>query len=530
MKTPISFAWPVAMTMASMLAGPTHAQQAQRLDTTDRLIVRLADWADPAPAQPMAEARARALSATARTHLRPKRRMSGGAHVMQLTHAMPRDEVRRIATRLMSDGAVLHAEPDMRKFPLAQAQDPLYGLQWALREAAGGINAERAWDVTTGVSSVVVAMLDTGIRPGNPDFAGRLAAGWDFVREDALGLFATANDGDGRDADASDPGDWVSAGEAGQPPFEACPQQQDSSWHGTLVAGIVAASANNGYGVAGVAWSVRLLPLRVLGKCGGYTSDIIDATRWAAGIAVPNVPLNVNPAQVLNLSLGGPGACGVEEQRAIDDAFATGRVKAIVTSSGNDGGNSALLAPANCAGIMAVTATDRAGSRAPYANTGVNIALAAPGGTFSNSANDGILGLTNAGVTTPQADAFAFTIGTSQAAAHVSGVAALVLSANPNLTAAELRDLLRRTARAFPNATCDAAACGTGIVDAGAAVAAAVAAAPPPTQNQAAAPASSSDGGGGGGGCTTVRNGAPELALPLALLLAMFGIWRRRRR
>ena len=528
-------------------------------ESTDRLIVRLADWADDDRAQPMGAERARALSARARTRLEPLRRMSGGAQVMRLTHAMPVGEVEGLARSLIADPAVLHAEPDRRKYPLRVPTDPLYRNQWNLFEPAGGINAPAAWDITVGSPAVIVAVIDSGVLPGNPDLAGRLVPGYDFVREDAPGLFTTANDGDGRDPDPSDPGNWVSAAEAGQPPFGGCPQAEASTWHGTHIAGIIAASANNGYGVAGIAWAVRVVAARALGKCGGYTSDIIDAARWSAGLAVPGVPANANPAQVLNLSLGASGACSVEEQRAVDDVLATARVKAIVAAAGNDAGDSRNTAPGNCRGVIAVTATDRAGGRAPYAAVGANVALAAPGGSFpanATSGENGILSLFNAGRTTPAADTFAFAAGTSEAAAHVSGVAALVLSANPALTAAELRALLARTARAFPSAGCTTATCGAGIVDAAAAVMAAAApaaaapapapapapaAAPAPspadaaTTTTAAAPAAAAvadggGGGGGGGGCTVARDGSPEVALPLAALWALTMIlWNGRR-
>jgi serine protease len=535
-----------------LLVAAFAASAQERPQATDRLIVRLADWADDDRAQPMSADRARRLSAAARTRLEPLRRMSGGAQVVRLTHPMPVADVEAMARSLMADPAVLHAEPDRRKFPLRVPTDPLYRNQWSLFERAGGINAPAAWDVTVGAPSVVVAVIDSGVLARNPDLAGRLAPGYDFVREDAPGLFTTANDGDGRDPDPSDPGNWVSAEEAGQPPFTGCPEAEASTWHGTHIAGIIAASANNAYGVAGIAWGVRVLPARALGKCGGYTSDVIDATRWAAGLAVPGVPANAIPAQVLNLSFGATAACSVEEQRAVDDVLAAGQVRAIVASSGNDGGDSARTAPANCRGVIAVTATDRAGSRAPYAATGANVALAAPGGAFpanATSGEDGILSLFNAGRTTPLADSFAFGAGTSEAAAHVSGVAALVLSVNPGLSATALRMLIVRTARAFPDLTCTPLTCGGGIVDAAAAVIAAAAPAAPepePAPAPAASPPAAaaaemtmappaaaavdgaSGGGGGGGGCALARDGAPELALPLAFLWAVAMLLRRR--
>jgi serine protease len=529
-----------AVALAAALAAPAAAQP--RSDATDRLIVRLADWADSDRAQPMHADRARALSLPARSRLEPYRRMSGGAHVVRLTHAMPVAEVEAMALRLMSDPAVAHAEPDRRKFPLRLAADPLFARQWSLVERAGGINAPAAWDITVGSPAVVVAVLDTGVRPDHPDLAGRLAPGYDFVREDAPGLALTANDGDGRDPDPADPGDWLTAAEAGQPPFTGCPEAGPSSWHGTHTAGIIAAVPNNGFGIAGIAWAVRVLPARVLGKCGGYTSDIIDAVRWAAGLPVPGVPANASPAQVLNLSLGGAGACSPEEQRALDDALATGRVKAIVTAAGNDAGDSRLTTPANCRGALAVTATDRTGARAPYASVGANVALAAPGGAFAADAAsgaNGILSLFNTGPTTPGAPTFAFAAGTSEAAAHVSGVVALMVSVAPNLAAADVRRILATTARTFPDGTCSPTLCGAGIVDAAAAVATAVtpAAATPPAPEPApmpvsmtTAPAAAPAAADTGGGCTIARGGAPEAAFPLLALWALASILVRRRR
>jgi len=509
---------------------PSHLPQitGREAVATDRLIVRLADWADAPASQAMPAERARDLSITARTLLTPLRRMSGDAHVMRLTHAMPLAEVESIVARLKAAAGVMHAEPDRRKFPLAVPTDPLFPRQWSLHEPRGGINAPAAWDVTTGSPAIVVAILDTGILAGNRDITGRLVAGFDFVREDAPGLFTTANDGGGRDADPADPGNWLTATEAGQAPFEACPQPEDSSWHGTHTAGIIAASANNGYGVAGIAWGVRIL----------------DALRWAAGLPVPGVPANANPAPVVNLSLGAPGACSLEEQRAVDDALATGRVKAIVTAAGNDAGDSLRITPGNCRGVIAVTAIDREGRRAPYASGGTNVALAAPGGAFAANAtnpDDGILSLFNSGRTTPAADSFAFAVGTSEAAAHVAGVAALALSVQPALSADALRALLQRTARAFPDASCTPAACGAGIVDAGAAVRAANAPAPAPAPAPdpasvaaastpvAAAIAPSGGGDSGGGGCVVARDGTPDLALPLLALWAAGRLIQRRR-
>src|SRR5205823_4685517 len=192
--------------------------------------------------------------------------------------------------------------------------DTMYGQQWHYFEARGGINLPPAWDVTTGSASLTVAVVDSGVVP-HADLAGRLVPGYDFISDASM-----SNDGDGRDADARDPGDYGCNGAA-------------SSWHGTHVAGTIGAASNNGAGVAGINWSSKILPVRVMGKCGGYTSDIVDGMRWAAGIAVIGVPANANPARVINLSLGSDGACSSAFQSAVNDVIARGTV--VVAAAGN---------------------------------------------------------------------------------------------------------------------------------------------------------------------------------------------------
>ena len=194
--------------------------------------------------------------------------------------------------------------------------------------------------------------------------------GYDFITDTAI-----SNDGDGRDSDASDPGDAIAAGECGNgKPLQA----RTSSWHGTHVAGTIAAKTNNGLGVAGVAFNAKVLPLRVLGKCGGYTSDIADAITWASGGTVAGVPANANKARVINMSLGGTGACDTTTQTAINGARSRGTV--VIVAAGNDNMNVSNASPANCSGVVAIAATDKAGGRASYSNYGTLIDVAAPGG------------------------------------------------------------------------------------------------------------------------------------------------------
>jgi serine protease len=230
------------------------------------------------------------------------------------------------------------------------------------------------------------------------------------------------------------------------------------------VAGTIAAKTNNGLGVAGVAYNARVVPVRVLGKCGGYTSDIADAIIWASGGTVSGVPANANVAKVINMSLGGGGACGTTTQNAINSARSRGTV--VVVAAGNENQNASNSNPANCAGVVTVAATNRNGARAPYSNYGAVVDVAAPGG----DANGYILSTLNAGTQAPGADNYANYQGTSMATPHVAGVAALMLARNSALTPDEIEAKLKSTARPFPG-TCSQ--CGAGIVDAGAAVAAA---------------------------------------------------------
>lgn len=530
-------------------------------ETTNRLIVRLreapgaADPTNPARVQaqgtrstPMSAAQARALEPVARTSLMPLRQMGSGAQVVRLTHDMPLDEVQRIAARLMQDPTVEHAEPDRRKFPLLVPGDPLYAAspiragQWNLHATVGGINAEPAWSLTTGSAGTVIAVLDTGVLPNNLDLVGRLVSGYDFVSAEPDGTFKTANDGDGRDADPSDPGNWISALEAGQPPFTDCTAAQNSDWHGTHTAGIIGASAN-GYGVTGINWSAKLQAVRVLGKCGGYTSDIIDGLRWAGGLSVPGIPANPTPAHIVNMSLGGTGACSNEMQAAIDAVLNAGTTRAIITAAGNQAGASENISPGNCKSVINVTAHDINGVLAPYANVGSNVALSAPGGYFSSNAGGpatdrGILSLFNAGQTTPSTtDAFAWVIGTSEAAAHVSGIASLMITVNGTLKPYQIYAILRASARPFAAGACPQNNCGAGMADALGAVQ--QASAPPADQGIGfggggpISTASSGGGGGGGGGCSLGGTGPGDYTLlllaviALARLLAGQGLMRR---
>jgi serine protease len=290
--------------------------------------------------------------------------------------------------------------------------------------SAGGINAPAARERASG-AGIVVAVIDTGYRP-HADLAGQILPGYDFISTASV-----ANDGNGRDADASDPGDAVRAGECGGQPA----QDQDASWHGTHVAGTIAALTNNGGGVAGAAHGAKILPVRVPGKCGGYTSDIADGIIRASGGTVSGVPANAHRARVLNLSLG--GACGSTTQNAIDSARSRGTV--VVVAAGNANVDAGGTTPANCQGVVAVAATNRAGGKASYSNIGSVVDPAAPGGDSGGY----ILSTINTGTTAPAGDGYAYYAGTSMATPHVAGTAALMLSKNGALTADEVEARLK---------------------------------------------------------------------------------------
>jgi serine protease len=431
------------MPQRGALRAPTDAEE-----TTDQLIIKLRD-----PSVNNIQARVRAVGAASATQLTHKRQMSGNSHVVQLAQRLNKSDLRALARRLAADPNVASVEPDFKMYAQQLPNDPMYAQQWHYFEPAGGINLPPAWDITTGSANVVVAVIDTGIRP-HADLAGKILPGYDFISD-----ITTANDGDGRDADASDPGDY------------GCNGTGSSSWHGTHVAGTIGAASNNSSGVSGVSWGSKLLPVRVLGRCGGYTSDIVDGLRWASGIAVPGVPANPTPARVANLSLGGAnGGCSTAFQNAVNDVTARGMV--VVVAAGNSAADAAGFEPASCTGVVAVAATGRTGAKASYSNFGAKVAIAAPGG----SGSDGVLSTMNAGATTPGADSYAYYQGTSMATPHVAGTVALMLSANPALTVTQVMQMLQSSARRFPTGTgadCTTATCGAGIVDAGAAVAAA---------------------------------------------------------
>ncbi len=533
--------WLVAVLFAAALSFPPTGANAGGSPSTRRLIVRFVNPADGGTQSGVNAALLGRLNGRAGTVLTPLHAISHNARVFALPQRVPEAVAARLAERLAGDPAVAYALPDRVLKPQFVPNDPRYPEQWNLFEDAGGIRMSSAWDLERGTPALVIAQLDTGILTHADLDPARWVPGYDFISDRDM-----ANDGDGRDADPTDPGDWVAAGECG-----SGEPKEDSSWHGTQVAGIIAATSDNGTGIAGVNHGSRLLMARVLGKCGGYTSDIVDALRWAVGLHVDGVPDNAHPARVINLSLGGDGRCSRLEQDTIDEVNARGAV--VVVAAGNGWGDVADQNPANCQGVVTVAATTRSGARATYTNTGSGVVLSAPG--------DGVLALSNTGSTVAVADDYLPVYlpvkGTSFATAQVSGIAGLMLSINGDLNPQQVRDILVQGARAFPDASCNSQLCGAGIVDAAAAVQQSITTPGNPDADADgvkdvndlcpdtpagvsvdpdgcsvlqlnAANNGGGGGGGGGGGCTLGRTGGFDPLFPLLLFSVLVPIVRRR--
>lgn len=434
------------------------------------------------------------VEALAGTAVAFERGTSRGEFLVRLVAPMDPARAASIAELIEQDPDVEYADADLWRYAMAAPNDPYYldtssNGQWHYRSPAvepGGANLPGAWDITTGSPSIVVAVLDTGALFNHPDLSGRFLPGYDMIAD-----VPTAADGDGRDPDPSDPGDWYSANVCG-----AGVPASPSSWHGSHVAGTIGANTNNGIGVAGIHWAAKILPVRVLGRCGGWDSDIQDAIVWASGGPVVGVPNNPTPARVINMSLGGSGSCSSATQSAINAAMTNGTV--VVVSAGNSNNRASNYSPASCGGVITVGATQRQGFKAHYGNYGSAVEISAPGGgrNYPSNTSEGVWSTLNSGadVVVPGAGYnYVRYQGTSMAAPHISGVVSLMLSVNPGMTPSQVSSMLQSTARAFPTAgasTCNTATtrppssqwfscrcttslCGAGIVDAQAAVSAA---------------------------------------------------------
>jgi serine protease len=508
---------------AAFAATDTPAAAASDRAPLARVIVRLKADSPVMRRQALGAApdraeRSRALGTRLGVVMRAGRAVDDRTHVV-FVEGMTSEQ---LAAELSKQADVDMAIVDQRRKHLAAPNDLLYAAggvggpavgQWYLKppsaSTVSAIDAESAWNVTTGSPSVVVGVLDTGVRFEHPDLGSNLLAGYDFVGLNN-GDVKTANDGNGADSDASDPGDWVTTTEvANDPAFKDC-TAENSSWHGTQTAGLIGALTNNGVGMASVGRTVKVLPVRVLGKCGGYDSDIVAGMRWAAGLHVDGVPDNPTPAKVLNLSLGGGASCDANSnagklyQPAMTEI--TARNVVVVASAGNDTGH-AVNVPANCPGVIAVAGVRNLGTKVGYSSLGPEVTISAPAGNCINSSGAclyPILSTSNSGTTGPSTSIYTdgggnAAFGTSFSAPLVAGTAALMFSVQPSLTPAQVKALLQSSARAFPTTGgtagipqctapkfdsngnpidqdecyCTTATCGAGMLDAGKAVLAA---------------------------------------------------------
>ena len=450
-------------TILSLALGTALASTASAAQLTDRLIITYKSSYQTEMLD--SDHNISNLSTIADTDMTHAKVMYNGAHVVKLKDKKDKQLLKQIIKRLQDDPSIASVEEDILLHRSATANDTYYSLQWHYNDALAGIGLEAAWDTSIG-SGVTVAVLDTGYTSHN-DLVANLVGGYDMISDAFVG-----NDGNsGRDSDASDPGDWVVAA-------DGCGAASDSSWHGTHVAGTIAAVTNNNEGVAGIAYGAKVVPVRVLGKCGGYTSDIADGMVWAAGGSVSGVPSNSNPAKVLNLSLGGTGSCSSTSQNAINTAVSLGAV--VVVAAGNSNANVSNHNPGNCNNVISVAATNKQADRASYSNYGAMIDLAGPGG---EGGAEGVASLLNNGATSPTTDTYVYYAGTSMATPHVAAVAALMFSVDPTLTPAEVESTLKSSARAFPGgSSCSTSLCGDGMLDAAAAVAAVGGGNPPTNQ------------------------------------------------
>lgn len=492
------------LTAAGLLPAQAPAAQAADAQVTRGLIVRLKQA--PAHETHTAQARTRegAREAARWQRVLGEAGLSGASgrreprlqpvgrdqQLLEFDAPLSASEAARWRDKLLARAEVDWVEPNLREKRLqATPSDPLFDQQWWLHPVSGS-NAhalparlrgvagfQNAW-LLANHAPVVVAVLDTGIT-SHPDLAGRVLAGHDFVSEVDF-----ANDGNGRDADASDPGDFVSSVDRLNPLFAGC-AVQTSSWHGTIIAGMIAARADNGEGGVGIHQGASILPVRVAGKCGAELRDIIDGMRWAAGLAVSGVPVNPHPARIINISFGGSAACGRAYQDAVNELRARGVV--VVAAAGNEWTTPSR--PASCEGVVGVAGLNRDGFKANYSNFGAALqasGIATVSGDDADAdwgpylADSGLVTLSNRGGTVPGTPGYMRLYGTSFAVPQVAGTIAHMLSLNPALSYTQIVQGLRLSAR--PHAVspkiaecssanpgrclCTTATCGAGMLDA----------------------------------------------------------------
>jgi serine protease len=383
-------------------------------------------------------------------NLRHERTLGVGADLIGVDRPLDRAEAESLMRAIATDPDVVAVEPNIRLYPTLTPNDQFYSVQYGLQNGVGGSNANLAWDTGFRGAGKIVAVIDTGYRP-HVDLNANIINGYDFISN-----VTVANDGNGRDSSALDPGDWTTAGQC----FAGSPAR-NSSWHGTHVAGTVAAVTNNTTGVAGIAYQSKVLAVRALGRCGGSLADIADAVTWASGGTVAGVPaVGANKASVINMSLGGGGSCaGSVMQTAITGALSRGTV--VVVAAGNSNANVSGFTPASCtgAGLIVVGATTSTGAKASFSNYGTGVDISAPG--------DQIASTLNAGTTVPGADNYVYYSGTSMASPHVAGLVAMMRSKpSTDCTPSACETLIKNNRKPFGVVPPAGTPIGTGIINA----------------------------------------------------------------
>jgi serine protease len=436
------------------------APRASADNVTGRVIVKLRTPGSSAQRSKLQAApdRMSALAARAGMKLRSARAITDLMHVIRAEPAVAGEPIEATVERLRADTEVEFAEAERWRYPHATPNDPVFSQQWYMQASSAttpsAVDAVTAWDTTMGSTGLVIADLDTGVRFEHPDLqwagsGGRLLPGYTFISDTFV-----ANDGDAQDADASDPGDWVTQSDLSKPECNGG-SAANSSWHGTRVSGILGALSNNGVGIAGMTWSAWLLPVRVLGKCGGSDADILSGMLWAAGITVNGVPNNPYPARIENMSLGAATTCAQAYIDVINQLAA--KKVLVVASAGNEGGP--VDSPANCPGVAAVAGLRHAGTKVGFSSLGPEVAVSSPAGNCVNTTGGPCLypitTTINQGTMSPGASGYTDQVnnpnlGTSFSAPIVSGIAGLMLSANGNLSAAQLIARLKAGSLPFP--------------------------------------------------------------------------------
>ena len=540
-------------------------------DAQPQPVVRLAAAAVPSDGPTSQRNRLWQAAQRQRVSIVAHRPSAFGAQVIRAASTMTLAQAEAEADRLRGDPDVEWVVVNAVERRAATANvlpvtDPAYGSQTWLAPRVSGLagvgNFPAAWQavaVPRATSQVAVAVLDTGILSEPDELDGRILQGYDFISESVY-----ARDGNGRDADPSDEGDWMDDATRQSNPLlyaDNC-ENEDSSWHGTAIAAMLVASVNNGqYGTGMLAAfpDVKVLPVRVGGVCGADRADILDAMLWAAGIPFSgSPPVNQNPAKVISLSFGGGDTCSVNTgyPRVIEQLRNAGVLLVASAGNGDDSGRglSTPTVPANCQGVMAVTALNQRGSKATYANlvrTGDGLwGIGVAGGDVNTSGfatDDGVQTLVDTGSREPSGTfAMSPIAGTSFATPQVAGVAAMLWSLDSSLSLNQVMSILVNSARPWAQVNaelsslflplcstsqrgacrCTDSTCGSGVLDAAAAVGAVLDESslfrqelsndPDPVTNES--------GGGGGGG----HIGWPWGLALYALLLS--GWWSQRRR